>query len=119
MREPLVDRGRWQCSGCRWVFLLPWQKKCPACGRLDYWTGSVAVDGRPWPGGPAVSDFSVTEVQCICPFPRILCPWPPRCEGEQGAPACRACRAAAKETTGAECDNPGVLPAPTQERTSP
>lgn len=38
---PSVDRHCWQCSGCRLVFLIPWQAECPECGRVDYWSGSV------------------------------------------------------------------------------
>lgn len=49
---PLRDAGRWQCSGCRWVFRMPWQRVCPACHREDYWTASVAPDGAVWPSEP-------------------------------------------------------------------
>jgi hypothetical protein len=49
-RPPLQDLGRWQCSGCHWVFKMPWRQVCPACKRSDYWTGSVAPDGAVWPG---------------------------------------------------------------------
>jgi hypothetical protein len=30
------------------------------------------------------------HIPCTCPFPRDLCPWPPKCEGGTGCPACRA-----------------------------
>jgi hypothetical protein len=50
MSKPMVDGGRWQCSGCHWVFTGGWQRRCIACGRIDYWCGSVDPNGDQWPG---------------------------------------------------------------------
>lgn len=41
-------RITWQCSGCRWGFSDPWQRECPVCHRLDYWTGSIAPTAKMW-----------------------------------------------------------------------
>lgn len=38
----------WQCSGCHFGFRGDWQKKCPSCGRENYWTGSVSPDAKEW-----------------------------------------------------------------------
>jgi hypothetical protein len=46
----------WQCSGCGWGFPAPWRKTCPACGREDYWTGSVHPEAKLWAPPPASGD---------------------------------------------------------------
>ena len=40
----------WQCSGCRFVFPMPWKKLCPSCGLSDFWSGSVDPMAPAWPG---------------------------------------------------------------------
>lgn len=47
-------RVAWQCSGCRGLFPDPWQKTCPACGRVDYWTGSHPFNPPGGQRGPGV-----------------------------------------------------------------
>lgn len=44
----------WQCSGCRGLFPDPWMKKCPACDRVDYWTGSHPFNPPGGQRGPGV-----------------------------------------------------------------
>lgn len=46
--KPLVDEGRWQCSGCRFVFVMSYQKECPNCRRIGYWSGSIDPAAPVW-----------------------------------------------------------------------
>jgi hypothetical protein len=48
---PLVEHGRWQCSGCRLVFRMKWRRECPNCHRFDYWSGSVDPAALEWDSG--------------------------------------------------------------------
>lgn len=43
-----MSKLNWQCSGCIFGFRGDWQKKCPSCGREDYWCGSVSPDAKEW-----------------------------------------------------------------------
>jgi protein gp37 len=56
--EPLKDEvdlspwmpagtARWQCGGCRRFFAGEHRDTCPTCGRVGYWSGSHAGNGRP------------------------------------------------------------------------
>lgn len=46
--RPLVEHGRWQCSGCSRLFIGEWQRICPCCKRNDYWSGSVSPNATLW-----------------------------------------------------------------------
>ena len=65
-------RPNWQCSGCGWGFAGDWRKTCPACGREDYWTGSVHPEAKLWAapgvsaGGEALPKYPPCPLGIIC-----------------------------------------------------
>jgi protein gp37 len=57
---------RWQCSGCRGLFAGGYQKACPECGKLEYWSGSHPFNGRHRPANPVFPPQSGSGIDwCI------------------------------------------------------